>query len=638
MTTTRADRWIPPALFFAALVYLLPLRAYGISMNDDGWWLQAVLRMRDGEVLYRDVWVFYAPLFYHIVDWLFAITGPSMLAVRALLAVCIAASAAMTYLAARRFVPPVWAWIPAAVYALAPGPWHKAYYGTCTVAILLCVARALERPTLRRFAALGLVVGIVLSTRQDLGIVGVALALAAATVPMLFVAVPQRSIATATRRALVVAACAAIPVVPILAYYATAGALGDLYEAAGVRAFSQSGAHPDSISRILAPATFAMAPQGRAVGVLMLLPIVVYGALGVRAVRRALRRPADPQNLLLVAVLLFGAAGLLQSWYPMLLLRLLQSALPFYLATTIALYALGRHLDARLPGAEPVSFALLVGAAIAQLWLVFFGVPAEQPLYTGSARSLSYDEPVDVLGETFYERWNTVEEIRLVRAFFAANAAPDEPTVAMPSLSLYNPILERRNPTRFLAEHGKGNFVMSAAQKRGEAARLLASGTRFVVVDQGWYARGTDADPLLALLRTAFHPVRGYRSVLILERGSDPDWAAAGERMRRVISRGPDPAALESWITFAKTHSQEPIAWRLLAVHQLAAGDARSARESLHRSAALDPAEATSLERAARLALDVGDRDTARSDLARARAVRESPATRRLARELDLPD
>lgn len=638
MQPARADRWIPPALFVAALAYLLPLRAHGISMNDDGWWLQAALRMRGGEILYRDIWVFYAPLFYHVVDWLFAITGPSMLAGRALLAVCIAASAAMTYCVARRFVPPAWAWIPAATYAVAPGPWHKAYYGTCVVAILLCVARALERATALRFGALGVVVGLALATRQDLGLVGLAVALAIAGAPALLVPAAERSLAAAARRALLVLAGVALPIVPILAYYASAGALGALHEATWVRAFGQSGAHPNAIGRILTPATFLMAPQGRAVGALMLLPILVYGALGAIVVRRFWRRPADPQNLLLGALLVFGAAALPQSWYPMLLLRLLQSALPFYLATAIALHALGMRLRRRSRAAMPVALAALAGAAATHLWLVFAGVPSEQPLYTGSARSLQYREPVEILGETFYERWNTVEEIRLLRAFFAANAAPDEPTLALPSLSLYNPILERRNPTRFLAEHPRGNFVMTAEQKRDEGARLLASGARFVVVDQGWYVRGPADDPLLALLRTAFHPVRGYRSVLVLERGNDPAWAAAGERIRAALGGRPDPADLDVWRDFAEAHPDEPLAFRVLAVQQEAAGDLAGAIAALSRAAALDPAEPLPLEGTARLHLALGDRAAARADLDRARAVRESPETHRLMRLLEGPD
>jgi hypothetical protein len=626
MSPSPADRWLPAILFLGTLAYLLPLRAHGLSMNDDGWWLQAVLRMRDGEVLYRDVWVFYAPLVYHAIDWIFALTGPSMLAGRVFFALCIAASAAMTYRLARRFVAPAWAWIPPAVHALAPGPWHKAYYGMATVAILLCTARALERTTAWRFGALGGVVGIVLATRQDLGLLGLAIALGAAVVPALCVPVADRAPAPALRRVLAVVAGVALPVAPVLAAYASAGALGDLYEAAFVRAFGQSGAHPDSIGRALAPATFAQAPQGRAVGVLMLLPIPLYAALGAVAVRRFARRPADPRNLLLGALLLFGVAGLLQAWYPMLLLRLLQSALPFLLAATLAFFELGRRFNVR------AALPALVAAAAAYLGVVF--TSGEMPLYTGSARVLRYDAPVEILGERFYERWSSAEEIRLVRNFFATHAEPGEPTLGLPTLSLYNPILGRPNPTRFLAEHPKGNFVMSAAQKRDEGARLLASGARFVIVGQDWYARGSGDDPLLSLLRNAFHPVRGYRSVLILARGSDAEWAAASQRMRRTIGRQPDPAELEFWSAFAEQHPDEPLAWRVLAAHQEAAADLTGAIDSLGRAAALDPAEPLPLEVAARLHLTRGDRAAAREALARARAVRESPETRRLARTL----
>jgi tetratricopeptide (TPR) repeat protein len=639
VTGERLDRVLPLALAAGAAAYLWPLRAQGISLNDDGWWLQAVLRMRDGEVLYRDVWVFYAPLAYHAIEWLFALTGPSMLAARTLFAALIVASVVMTYRVARRFAPPSFAWIPAAAYGLAPGPWHKAYYGTCTIAILLCLARALEAPRLTRFAALGLMAGLALATRQDLGLLGLATALGLAALPALAPAwLPERgarSPADAARRIAAVLGGAALPVAPLVAYYASQGALGELHEATLVRAFAQSGAHPPVLGRLLAPATFAMAPEGRAVGVLMLLLPLAYAALAAIAARRVLRGRGDARALLALAIAAFGAAGVLQSWYPLLLLRLLQSALPFYLAVTILAWELQQALP---PPRRRLPLAALGAAAATLVALVLFGLPqVRQPLYTGSARSLRYTEPVQVLGESFRESFAQVDEIRLVRAFYAAHTKPGEPTLAVPAHSLYHPLLDRANPTRVLAEHPRGNFVMTAAQKRVEASRLLASPARYAVVDQRWWARGGEPDPLLEMLRSAFHPARGYGSVLVLERGNDGEWRDFAQRLAATLARGPDPAQLERFRAFAETHPAEPVAWRMLAAHLQAAGDAPGAIDAWRRVAALDPADVTANEAAATLLAASGRRDEALAELARARAVRESPETRRLARALGAP-
>src|SRR5262249_29491932 len=151
-----------------------------ISASDDGWWLAPVLRMRAGEILYRDVWTFYAPLSLHGFAWLFDVTGPSVIAARVLMLAEIVAAAVLAYGFTRRFAPRWIAWLPGAVYALAPGPWHKSYYGLVSIAFFVLLARAFERPRAWRFAALGAMAGAALATRQDLGIAQLAIAFTAA--------------------------------------------------------------------------------------------------------------------------------------------------------------------------------------------------------------------------------------------------------------------------------------------------------------------------------------------------------------------------------------------------------------------------------------------------------------------------
>jgi len=52
------------------------------------------------------VWTTYGPALYHVLDWIFWVTGPSVLAARTLFAALIALSAVLAYRLARRFVPP----------------------------------------------------------------------------------------------------------------------------------------------------------------------------------------------------------------------------------------------------------------------------------------------------------------------------------------------------------------------------------------------------------------------------------------------------------------------------------------------------------------------------------------------------
>jgi hypothetical protein len=637
-TDSALDRAAPWLLAVAAAAYLLPLRTYGLSVNDDGWWLQAVLRMRAGEILYRDISTFYAPGINHAIAWLFALTGPSLLAARALFAMLIVATVAMSYRLARRFAPPSLAWLPAVAYGIAPGPWHKSFFGTCTAAFFLTFARALERGTVSRFAVAGATAGLVLITRQDLGLVAITLTVGTTMLPAMIATrfAGARNGRRAAQLLTATLAAFAVPVGATAAFYASHGALGDLIKATFVRAFGQMGAHPDAISRLLAPKTFGLAPEGREVGSLMLLPLVLYPVSGALLLRCIRRDGVSAQNVLIGGLLAVACATLAQAYYPMLLLRFLQSALPCYLLATFVLSQCVTWLSARgVSFAAPAAVAVGTGLVALLAEQVVFGLPAvRQPIYTGSARVLRYQIPVEVLGETFTDDFGLTEEIRLVRGFYRDHTAADEPTLGLPSHSLYNVLLEKPNPTRFLAEHPTGDFVMTAAEKSVEAKRLLASPTRFVVIDQRWYARPTPPDPLLAVLRDQFHPVRGYGTVLILARGNDVSWLAFAARLRRAIATGPTPADVAPWRAFATAHPDEPLAWRMLGLGLQANGDAPGAIDALHRGVELDPQDVAPLESTTAMLARSNRREEAIADLRRARAVRSSDTLNELAAQL----
>ncbi len=634
--SSRFDRLASWGLVVFALVALLPLRRHGLMLLDDGWYLQPVTRMLSGEILYRDVWTFYAPGIHHALAWIFEVSGgPSILAARGLWIALIATTAALSCRFARRFVPAWLAWLPAVTYVLAPGPWHKSYYATLTIAFFVLLARTFERASALRSAALGLCVGVALVTRQDLGLATLSIALVATALPALFPAgfgrEPKR--APWPEFAALLGGFA-IPVTVTSTWYAARGTLPALLDAVFVRAFAQAEAHPPALvalGKLLSPASFALAIEGRAVGVLMLLPLVLYAVLGIVLARRVLRDGVRADHALLGALLGFAVATLGQAYRPMLLLRFLQSALPFYLLATIAVAQGAAWLRAR--GSANSAFALTASAfaaAAVLVGLVIFGLPAvQQPIYTGSARVLRYTQPVDVLGERFYEGFGVAEEIRLVRAFYDAHAAPGEPTLGLPVHALYNALVERPNPLRYVHDHPSGDFIMTAQAKQVEAERLLASPTKFVLVDQGWYARPTTPDPLLRVLREKFHPARGYGSLLILARGNDPEWGVFASQLRRALATGPKPGDVAAWRSFAAAHPNEPLAWRMLGLALAAARDGDGAVDALHRAAALDPEDVTAWEASAGVLIETSHPDAALADLERARAVRDSPTLQR---------
>jgi tetratricopeptide (TPR) repeat protein len=626
--TRERDAWVPLAIFVGALAYLLPLRRYGVAVSDDGWYLVPVLRMLDGEILYRDVWTFYPPLEHHLLAWLFEATGPSIVASRTLLALAIATAAALSYRLARRAAPPALAWLPAALYAVAPGPWPKAFLGLCTALFFVALARAFEQPVPLRFAALGAVAGATLGLRQDLGVAQLATVLVAVPLPVWF---PKGFPGAAPARLLPLAAAAfagfAALVAPLAGYYALHGALRDLWEAVFVRALAQqSGAYPPVLPELLG----LRAREGLAVALPMLAPPVLYAGFAVALAARLRREGMGAQGALQGALVAYAAATLSQAYHPVLLVRLLQSALPFYVLAAWAAAAL--HARAALRPTRRRIVAAAAAAAAAWLWLVLRGVADVHPgdLYTGSARVLRYDAPVEVLGDELLAGWGQAEEVRLLRAFYAAHTRPGEPTAALPTHPLYHALLDRPNPTRFLADHAHGNFTMSAAQKEVEAARLRESAARYVIAEQAWYATDGAHDPFRELLRREFRPVRSYVSVVVLERDASPDAQRLGAILRRTFAGQPTPEDLASLREVVRERPDEPLPWKLLGSVAAAFGETDEAIDAYRRAAALDPADASSLERSATLLLQAGRSREAAGDVQRARKVRASPTTRKL--------
>jgi tetratricopeptide (TPR) repeat protein len=263
---------------------------------------------------------------------------------------------------------------------------------------------------------------------------------------------------------------------------------------------------------------------------------------------------------------------------------------------------------------------------------VLFGVRAVHPsdLYTGSARVLRYDAPLSVLGDEFRVGWGQAEEARLVAGYYATHTKPGEPTLVVPTHPLYWAIVDRPNPTRYLADHAHGHFVMTAAQKRDEADRLRASGARVVLAEQAWYSASEPADPLRTLLHDEFRPVRSYVSMVILERNDSADGRALGAILRRTVLGRPTSADLDALRAQVEQAPDEPLPWKLLGALASSAGETDEALSAYRRAAALDPSDASALERAAALAIDADRRAEAAADLQRARNVRESPTILRL--------
>jgi hypothetical protein len=513
----KLDRLLPAALVTLFAPLFLTLRSSGLIINDEGWFLFPALRMLEGDLLYRDLFVYYAPLRFHVLQALFALTEPSLLAARSLWIGLLLMTVVGSYRIARRFAPPSIAVLPALAYGLAPGPWHKSPYGFCTVVFFLALARALERQTTARILVLGAVVGFTLLTRQDLGMVQAALAVGLVGIaPSLRSGLRCESVLGGVRDAARVLGVAVVTLSPAIAYYAAHGALREAYGAVVVQAIAYSDRPPVELLQLVNPRTLGLALEGPGVGALLLAPLLVYPFILASLWRAVRARPAGPRTLLGLALLAAALPALVQGYNPPLLVRYLQSALAFYL---LVAWMLG-GLEGRL---QRAATGLAYAAVGAQSWAVIGGLPMVFPsdAFTGSLRMARYETPVRVLGDIVLTDESMAAEIRSVREFLEARAKPDEPIFAAPLHSLYWVLLERPNPTAFIGD--VENTAMSVPRKQLEMDRLIASATRYAIADGEWWSAGPSPErPIVNALHRSFRPVRKVGSLVVLERRRRP--------------------------------------------------------------------------------------------------------------------
>ena len=637
----RADRALLAVLVAGTLLYLWKLRPYGLMLLDEGYWLHAVQRMLGGEVLYRDVYAHYAPLRYHLLALAFRLTRPSVLVGRTVWLVLVAIDVALVYRVARRLAPPSIAWAPAALLALAPGPWTKALFNLSQVACALALARALEQPTARRALALGAVVGGALLARQDMGLVQLVIALLAAPLPLLW---PERfglpgpgSRARAAARAGWVALGAALVVTPVLAGYAAHGALGALVDSTLLRAFTQRSAYGSGLPRLLT--RIGVADEGRVAGALLLLPLVILPAAGLAWLARLRRCGLDARAVLLAALLVAGVASLSNAYYQLRLLRLLQSAAPYSLLSTWLVAAAVR--EARQRGASPRAARAValggLGAAAAFAWGVLAGVPAILPgaEYSGSLRAMRYAEPLSLLGDTVYTDFETADQIRLLRAFVDRHVPAGEPIFVAPLEAEYYALLERPNALWMqIDDYLPGDFLLTDAEKQEQMRRLLDSRVRVAVVDGAWLLAPGLPDAVRRTLLEAFHPVRWYGTSVVLERGADPEAHRLLAAESRATYGRPAPGDAEQAVSYAARHPEDPWPHEVLAFVRTRQGELDAAIAELETAARLDPENASLREYQASLLLARGRKADAARALDQARAVRESPAARSLRAQL----
>jgi hypothetical protein len=223
-------------LVIASFVAQLPFLDRGLSFWDEGSILAIADALRHGEHLYADRVTPVAPLTYELMGTLLRIFGPSLWPGRVLQSLVLCGCVALFYAIAA----PLTGRRPALAGAIAVFGvkslgfplWTIVNYSQLAMlgclSVLLCAVRFLAVPRTSWLVAAGLGIGLTAVTKQNLG--GMIGAVAAAVVALDWLRDPDRRPAELARRALALAAPAAVVVAVTLALFALRGSVGALYE------------------------------------------------------------------------------------------------------------------------------------------------------------------------------------------------------------------------------------------------------------------------------------------------------------------------------------------------------------------------------------------------------------------------
>jgi hypothetical protein len=445
----RRDLLVAFALALLSLLVFLGYWDYGIN-DDEGYLLGGVIRVLDGEVLYRDFHHTYAPGGFYLVALLFRVFGEDLLVLRALWLVLRVSIVVLAYLAGRRILPRTGAAAAALLFVAAPGPWHKSFFHFFLLANALVLTGLRGRGT-RAVAGAGLLAGVTFLFRQDLGV------FVAAAYALLFLL--RRRSREDGKRALAFFLFAALPLIACGIYFVQEGALG-----IAVRKILFAGMRDNQTNDLPFPPLLHPLTGGwtglafGAIRLLYYLPVPLAIGAGAFAWKR-LRKGDDGLPLLVYSFL--GLLSFHQAIWRSDLAHLLQAVGLSYLLLPWAVYALVprpallRPLLALL--LPPVLYLAMAGygavyrapAGLARI--AAEGLQAIPPYYTGSYAQIGGE---DVRLAIPRARVRTSPEeagfLETLRAVLDRYSSPGDYILTVPGLQMIYFLFDRANPTAYV--------------------------------------------------------------------------------------------------------------------------------------------------------------------------------------------
>lgn len=472
---------------------------YGFAY-DEGYLLDSVERILDGQVIYRDFHHTYAPGSFYLVAGLFKAFGRSILVERAVFALLEALKCALGFLIVRRITRSDFAYVAPLLLAIAPGPWHKVFFPAFGFLALYFVFVAAARPAIWHLVS-GAVIGVCAVFRQDVaGFAAVAAVLGIAVEGLRL----RSPLALSAKKLACLVAGIAVAVGPVLGLFYRANALAPM-----IHKIAVDGMLDNMTNRVPFPGLGAGTGLDAVfftdilpVKAFFYLPFVVYALAAAICVRAAVRRAWQVEHTLLLALVAVAAMAFNQSMWRSDVGHLLQTMQYVFLLVPVLLASLYR-LAARRAGGDVRAAAvgkwvLLTAAPLALFWVTVSctkavgnqqlavrlqaeGVSVGDTEYIGSALvRVGNSVKMDVPRAPIYVTPGEARFFSEIGRFLDAYTRPGEYVLAVPQLQTLYFLFDRKNPTRY-AHYRRS---LAPEEERRYIEDIESHGTNYVLLTE----------------------------------------------------------------------------------------------------------------------------------------------------------
>jgi hypothetical protein len=449
-------------VFLAALIYFWSYVEYGLAY-DEGYLLDGVEKLLDGQLIYRDFHHTYAPGRFYLVALAFNIFGKSLLVERSVFIAFQALKCMLGFLVVYGITRSKVAFLAPVLIAMAPGPWHKVFFSSvgflATFAVIISFHR---RP--KALALTGIVLGCCAVFRQDVAGFATLGALLALLIDGL---TEHPRIKDMLLRSAYLVGGILVVGGPVLLYFHSQGALEPM-----IHKIAVDGMRDNMTNVIPYPGLTAALPIDwryvlyvLPVKLLFYLPFIAYGAAVVPVLRALRLRRWNRSITSLLVVLVISVLAFNQSIWRSDVGHLLQSMQYVFLLIPLALGFAFRRLTGRrgtllkvillmLPLAFVVwaSFGIVSASTDYRMMPVFAreGISVGDVEYLGSvAVRAGNDTRLDLERAPVYVRPGEARFFHALGRFLDMNTSPGDYVLAVPQLQLLYFLYDRRNPVRY---------------------------------------------------------------------------------------------------------------------------------------------------------------------------------------------